>query len=169
MEKLLIKKTEEALFERATDGDAGFDVVAVSEPKIVGQEVIENMGFYRNVSYIEYRTGIFLEPSNREFFLAYARSSISKTNLVLANSVGVIDYGYRGEVLLRFKYIFQPEDYTFGSPSDGAKVRSSMIYQKGDKIAQLVPTKLLRVKNIVEVATLSDSDRGDGGFGSTGK
>ena len=70
----------------------------------------------------------------------FPRSSISKYNLVLANSVATIDRGYRNEILLRYKYIFQPEDMIVVQEDIlrvYGRVNNENIYQKGDKIAQI--------------------------------
>ena len=83
--------------------------------------------------------------------LVFPRSSISNTDHFLRNSVGVIDSGYRGEVKIRMSI-----------PALGAKE-----YLLGDKVAQLVILKLPWVE-IEECQELSDSERSDGGFGSTG-
>ena len=99
--------------------------------------------------------------------LAFPRSSVSKYNLLLANSIGLIDADYRGEVLLRFKYIWQPEDYRIRTDNllDG-NINTDKIYKKGDKICQL---KVTRVENIefILVNELDSTTRGEGGFGST--
>lgn len=158
------------------EGDVGYDLVAADEPHIEGVRGMD--GTWRSVRYIQYRTGVFIQPKPScapstfggmyevEYFsLIYPRSSISKTNLVLANSVGVIDTGYRGELLVRFKYYWQPADLW---PEKGM-VDFTKIYQKGDKIAQLVfarsYTPAIRV---VEKEELEKTIRHDGGFGSTG-
>jgi hypothetical protein len=105
------------------------------------------------------------------------RSSISKYNLVLANSVGLIDREYKQQVLCRFKYIWQPEDMWWGgklTTHDGqefnrktifAKPNLDRIYKKGDKIAQLVTTQTHDIDFEI-VPELPGEDRG-GGFGST--
>jgi hypothetical protein len=108
--------------------------------------------------------------------LAFPRSSVSKYNLVLANCIGLIDADYRGEVLLRFKYIWQPEDYSIythesndGSPLYtyiGGKVNSVKLYNKGDKVCQLKITKVENVEFVL-VDELDSTNRGEGGFGST--
>jgi len=84
--------------------------------------------------------------------LLFPRSSISKTDHYLRNSVGVIDSGYRGEIKIRMSI-----------PALGARQ-----YNKGDKIAQLLIMQIPWV-DIVEVSEISGSDRGAGGFGSTGE
>ena len=113
------------------------DLVAISLKK--------SGGFY------EYGTGLAMEIPEGYVGLVFPRSSISKTDHYLRNSVGVIDSGYRGEIKIRMS----------------TPLLGGVEYKEGDRIAQLVIMKLPWV-NIEEVEELSDTDRGDGGFGSTG-
>ena len=92
---------------------------------------------------------------------------------MLANSIGLIDAGYRGELLIRFKYITQPEDVFAKIRGHQStipmltNVNMEKIYKKGERIAQLVIAETHKVEfEIVE--ELSETDRGKGGFGSTG-
>ena len=106
------------------------------------------------------------------------RSSVSKYNLVLANGIGLIDADYRGEILVRFKYIWQPEDFIYIPTPDGNKSGISSkivgkpnidkIYKKGDKICQLKITRVEHAEFYL-VDTLDTTQRGEGGFGSTDK
>lgn len=155
------------------EGDAGYDVCAASEPKIVGSKCSE--GFWESVDYIEYDLAVKIDgfqpinsPNEDVFTLAFPRSSISKYNLLLANSVGVIDSGFRGSLKARFKYVFQPKDFIF--TKDGtikASVDLDKIYQKGDKVCQLIFQKHFH-PTIEFVSSLGESERSEGGFGSTG-
>ena len=89
----------------AHPGDAGYDIVAVSPGKIVGEPYMDKL--YKSISYIEYETNLCIEPSvddfnDPEFYtLLFPRSSISKYNLHLCNSVGVIDSGYRDTIKVK--------------------------------------------------------------------
>jgi dUTP pyrophosphatase len=92
---------------------------------------------------------------------------------MLANSIGLIDAGYRGELLIRFKYITQPEDIYAKIKGHCTQVpmltnvNMEKIYKKGERIAQLVIAETHKVEfEIVE--ELSETDRGKSGFGSTG-
>ena len=163
--------------KKGTDRDTGFDVVVTSEPEIVGEKY-EN-GAYKRIDYIQYKTNLKLAvQKDRQFsnfgyndldydILAFPRSSVSKYNLVLANCIGLIDADYRGEVLLRFKYIWQPEDYKIRTDNllEGY-VNFTKLYNKGDKVCQLKVTKVENVEFVL-VDELDSTNRGDGGFGST--
>ena len=118
-------------------GDAGIDLVATTTVN-TGQ-------------FIEYGTDLAMEIPEGYVGYIFPRSSITKTQHYLRNSVGVIDSGYRGEIKIRMSI-----------PTLGSKQ-----YNNGDRIAQLIIMKLPYVE-IEEVDELSDTDRGDGGFGSTG-
>ena len=163
--------------KKGTDRATGFDVVVTSEPEIVGEKY-EN-GAYKRIDYIQYKTNLKLAvQKDRQFsnfgytdldydILAFPRSSVSKYNLVLANCIGLIDADYRGEVLLRFKYIWQPEDYRIRTDNllEG-NVNVTKLYNKGDKVCQLKVTKVENVEFVL-VDELDSTTRGDGGFGST--
>lgn len=136
-----IKKTNElaTIPKYAHSTDAGMDLVAVS--------------MNDTDEYIEYDTGIALEIPKGYVGLVFPRSSVSKLDLVQANSVGVIDSSYRNSIKVRFKKL----------KDDGV-----CVYVPGERIAQLIilPYPMIGFN---EVEKLSDSDRGLGGFGSTGK
>jgi dUTPase len=163
--------------KKGTDRATGFDVVVTSDPEIVGDQY-EN-GTYKRIDYIQYKTNLKLAVlKDRQFsnfgytdldydILAFPRSSVSKYNLVLANCIGLIDADYRGEVLLRFKYIWQPEDYSIGKDKNiQGTINYSKLYNKGDKVCQLKITKVENVEFVL-VDELDSTTRGEGGFGST--
>lgn len=141
MNTLRVKKLNPhaVLPSKANPGDAGFDLTATSWA-------------YGN-GYIEYYTGIAVEIPQGCVGLLYPRSSVSNTDLMLANSVGVIDSGYRGELILRFKAI---------TDEDGINM-----YSAGDRIGQLVIQQVPKF-DIELVEELPESRRGAGGFGSSG-
>lgn len=181
---------------------AGYDVIAVDDPIVVGDGVTKEGDFfplYKRIDYLEYHTALHISPQaseqfthhNREFYhtLIHPRSSVRKYNLVLANSIGLVDNDYRGEIILCFKYIWQPEDFvillnpnmtiTDGGSIDKindttaklkvdilGKLNREKIYKKGDKIGQLVVSQT----NPAEFNFVNELDatvRGEGGFGST--
>jgi dUTP pyrophosphatase len=124
----------------AKDGDAGMDLVATS---IVSEETFQ----------ITYGLGVAMEIPYGFVGLVFPRSSIRKYDLSLTNCVGVIDSGYRGELQATFR-----------------KERgvASKKYEIGDKICQImiIPHPPIQFK---EVDELTNTERGEGGFGSTGK
>ena len=178
--KLNIVKNEGRINTPCNLGDAGYDIVAVGQPKVVGS-IYQGL-YYTAISHIEYNTKLNIEPEMEDgdfkfFMLLYPRSSIVKTNLSLANSVGVIDSGYRGDIKVCFKYIAQPEDMKIvegksfrGKKASGivTSINPQRIYQNGDRIAQLIPCKHLPL-SIDYIDMINNTDRGIGGFGSTGK
>ena len=99
---------------------------------------------------VSYGTGVAVEIPEGYVGLVFPRSSIADTHLTLSNSVGVIDSGYRGEIKAKFR-----KGGTRG-------------YGVGDRIAQLI---ILPYPEVVfeEVEELADSDRGTGGYGSSGR
>lgn len=158
-------------------GDAGIDIIASKNPTILGDEW--DNAWYKNISYIEYETEIrmnHIEPHSK-YALLFPRSSVSKYNLSLANSVGVIDSGYNNSIKVRFNYLFQPEDMR-GMENDLGEtvlvgcINPIKIYQKGDKIAQLIfhdHQDLERLSFYKSIKNTQTSGRNQGGFGSTGK
>lgn len=124
----------------AKNGDAGMDFVAT---KVISEETYS----------ITYGTDIAIEIPEGFVGLVFPRSSIRKTGLQLSNSVGVIDSGYRGELQATFRKIH-------GHVSD--------VYYVGDKIFQMIIIPYPQIQ-FEETDELSDTERGDGGFGSTGK
>jgi dUTP pyrophosphatase len=123
----------------AKENDAGMDLVAT--------EIISE-----TPSQITYGMGLAIEIPDGMVGLIFPRSSIRNTGLTLSNSVGVIDAGYRGELQATFN-------------KNGVK---DEFYKVGDRVCQIiiVPHPIIQ---IVEVNELSESSRGIGGFGSTGK
>ena len=122
----------------AKPGDACMDLYAVSH-------TIDDHGNH------VYDTQIAMEIPSGHVGLIFPRSSISKTTgMSLRNSVGVIDSGYRGPIILKF-----------ASPIGAG------VYLAGDRVAQIMILPYPEIE-YVEVNQLSDSDRGSGGFGSTG-
>jgi dUTP pyrophosphatase len=134
----------------AKDGDAGMDVIATSVISDTPEQ-------------ITYGLGIALEIPNGFVGLVFPRSSIRKTGLQLSNSVGVIDSGYRGELQATFNKIFGSEGFY-----DETKMQTNEFYKVGDRVAQImiIPHPPIEFE---EADELSDTERGEGGFGSTGK
>lgn len=128
---------------RQHEGDAGYDLyVDIQEPITIESHTTEFI-----------HTGIAIEIPDGYFGAVFARSGLaSKQGLRPANCVGVCDSGYRGEYMVALH-----------NDSDKAKT----VYPE-DKIAQLIVMPYLNVE-FDEVGELSDTERGDGGFGSTGR
>ena len=128
----------------AKHGDAGMDLTAISK----------NYDEHGNVCY---GTGLAFEIPNGFVGLLFPRSSNTKKDLILGNSVGVIDSGYRGEVVFKFRELLPSEcDIEFGARE----------YEIGDRIGQIVIMPVPQIEfNVVD--ELSTTDRGVGGFGST--
>lgn len=125
----------------AKDGDAGLDLTATSI-------------IFCDNRQITYGTGLSMEIPNGYVGLIFPRSSIRKMELELSNSVGVIDSGYRGEIQATFNKTLRD---VVGVP----------VYNIGDRIAQIIIIPYPKI-NFVVSDELSDSERNDGGFGSTG-
>lgn len=153
---------------KAHPSDAGFDMTAISVNE--------------TEDYIEYDTGIAIELPENHVGLVFPRSSISKIDLSLANAVGIIDSGYRSSIKFRFKKILNPSkssiEKTFLTISRWFRPNIEVLkdsytkfnltrYEVGDRIGQLIIIPYPEVQ-FTEVETLSDSDRGTDGFGSTG-
>jgi dUTPase len=168
MNNKIFIKNNLRLEDKLSPFNVGIDVKAVNF-EIKGEK-INNL--YSSIDYIEYDTGIFIDSLTRNYeeliyTLVYPRSSISNKNLLLCNSVGVIDPNYRDSIKLRFKYLYQPKDIdTFGNLFL-IKIDENKIYKIGDKIGQLIFSKTINHK-LEYVPELIPSDR-DGGFGSTGE
>jgi len=153
--KLKFKKLNESavLPTRAHPGDAGLDLTCVD-------------GGTPNHSFTEYDTGIAVEIPEGYVGLVFPRSSISNQDFLLKNSVGVIDSGYTNSIKLRF---YEAPDM------NNLEARYGMVnkkeirkYKKGEKIGQLVVLQLPQFE-ATWTANLTTSERGKGGFGSSGK
>ena len=146
MEILKIKKVRDnaKLPTRATEGSAGLDLYAcIDEPITLnkGDKVVIPTGI-----------ALGLDDPHYAAFI-HSRSGLAiKYGLALLNSVGVIDSDYRGEVCVGIIKLTE-EPYTI---------------QPFERIAQMV-IKPVELPEIVEVQDLDDTDRGVGGFGSTGR
>lgn len=183
--------------KQANELDAGCDIVATSGPFIHGdciERPMDGIKLYRRVAFIEYGTNLFVAPAESEEVVwgpivggggavdwaligvhyhtqLWPRSSISKLNLVLANSIGLVDSGYRNQIMLRFKYLFQPEDYQVVQedlPRIYGVVRDEHLYHVGEKVVQIKACANVPII-FEEVDELPTSQRGLGGFGSSGK
>jgi dUTP pyrophosphatase len=121
-------------------GDAALDLTATSKTQ-EGKNIV-------------YGTGLAIEIPEGYVGLLFPRSSLTKYDLTLGNHVGVIDSGYRGEILFKFKL------------TDIQKFCQT--YEVGDRVGQLLIIPYPKIQ-LIEVKDLSSSQRGTGGYGSTGK
>jgi len=121
-------------------GDAGLDLYVLEDITIEPGETLL------------IKLGVACEPDNGKAYFLIPRSSISKTPLRLANSIGLIDGGYRGELMAMCDNI-KSEPYTA---------------EKGQRLFQIVACDCSPITYEL-VNELSETTRGSGGFGSTGK
>ena len=159
--KVLDKSIEMPKLGYAKDGDAGIDLIATSK-------------WFDEFGNACYGTNRAFEIPKGFVGLIFPRSSNAKQQLLLSNSVGVIDSGYRGEVMLKFKssvssfslktlfkLIFNPD----------AKItiisNHSVSYSIGDRIGQIIILPYPQIE-FEEAEELSETERGNGGYGSTG-
>lgn len=117
---------------------------------LIATSCVSNDQYY----YWEYGTGLAVEIPKGFVGLIFPRSSVSHKNQYLANAVGVIDSGYRGEIKLRFKMDVSPS-------------KKQQRYQIGDKIGQLI-IMLYPIIMPTWAEELGETSRGNEGFGSTG-
>jgi dUTP pyrophosphatase len=135
--KIKVKRlnSEAKIPEYSKAGDAGMDVYAVSKQE--------------NEKFIEYGTGLSFEIPKGYVCLVFPRSSLSNKDLIMANHVGVLDSGFRGELKFRFRKIGEE------------------VYEVGDRIGQIIILPYPEIE-FEEVNELSETERGATGFGSTG-
>tara|TARA_Y100001970_G_scaffold236709_1_gene296659 strand:- start:41 stop:478 length:438 start_codon:yes stop_codon:yes gene_type:complete len=143
--KLLIKPLNNSAKEYYSnhdhfhEGDAGLDLYILEDQTFKAGETEK------------IKLGISCENLDGKGYFLFPRSSISKTPLRMANSIGLIDGGYRGEIMAVCDNI---KNYDFS-------------ISKGDRLFQLVSADLSSIEFEI-TDNLSDSTRGKGGFGSTG-
>lgn len=130
---------------KATDCSVGYDLYACLDDKVI----------IKSGKTVKIGTGISIEISEKNVGgFIFARSGLATNyGIIPVNCVGVIDNDYRGEIIVALKNI------------------SCLDYEilNGDRIAQIVFLPVVNFNNIIMVDSLSDSGRGNKGFGSTGK
>lgn len=146
-------------------GDAGMDLTAVS---------VE----YDKDGNIVYGTGLAFEIPEGYVGLLFPRSSNAKTNMYLTNSVGVLDSGYRGEVTFKYKtvhnvasiikYLWQKYVRRMEPLNVRVTTLTFNAYKIGDRIGQLIIIPYPKIE-FVESDELSETERGTGGYGSSGR
>jgi dUTP pyrophosphatase len=129
-------------------GDSGYDL-------FVPEDVTFNLWETKFVNFQIKCEMINCAGNNVSYYL-YPRSSISKTPLILHNSVGIIDSGYRGNIIAALKFVPEGSD------------NQTYTLTKGTRICQICSVDLSQLNHQL-VNELSETKRGSGGFGSTGK
>lgn len=156
--EIRIKKLSKAAVipKYAKNGDAGMDLTATSK-------------WYDDNGNTCYGTGLAFEIPEGYFGLLVPRSSNAKTDLRLTNSSGILDSCYRGEVMFKYR------NDNFSNMSDDYKVHLfdgniafTNEYNVGDRVGQILILPYPKIE-FVEVEELSKTERGEGGFGSSGK
>lgn len=155
--KVKIKRLhEDAVIPRyAKDGDAGMDLTAVRAT-------------YDDYGNIVYHTGLAFEIPKGYVGLVFPRSSNCKKDLLLTNSVGVIDSGYRGEVTFRYRPHTQGVCVSGNDFFDIDISEDCKAYQRGERVGQIIIMPYPQIE-FEEVEDLSETERGVGGYGSSGK
>ena len=131
-------------FKNHHNGDSGIDLI-LSENQVIngGIDHVETLDFKVQCEMVD-------SNNNNVSYYLYPRSSISKTPFMMANSVGIIDAGYRGNIMAKIR--------NFSS--------SAQNISKGDKLFQICAPDLKPIM-VKVVNELSETSRGSGGFGST--
>lgn len=160
MEVKIKKLHKDAVIPKyAKPGDAGLDLTATSME-------------YDEYGNICYGTGLAFEIPEGYVGLVFPRSSIYKEQLLLSNAVGVIDSGYRGEVSFKFKPSMALDNrQCVKTDKDrlwSVAIRQNGIYKVGDRIGQIIILPYPQIE-FVEVDALSETERGTGGYGSSGE
>ena len=174
MELKIKKLHKDAVIPKyAKPGDAGMDLTAVS------MKIDE----YGNICY---GTGLAFEIPEGYVGLVFPRSSNHKKGVILTNCVGVIDSGYRGEVSFKFRPLIEvanefacekiKKDYKERCPSFDENQEiyllrypgNSTTFKVGDRIGQIIIIPYPQI-DFVEVDELSETERGTGGYGSSGE
>lgn len=134
----------------AHDTDMGMDIYCTSRE------------YDKDLDRYIYHTGLAFEVPEGYGMLIFPRSSNTKKEVYLANSVGILDSGYRGELM----FIYKDRTHRLTMP----RYASSPVfpYEVGDRIGQIVIIPYPKI-NFIESDSLEKTDRGEGGFGSTGK
>ena len=146
----------------AKEGDAGIDLTATSK-------------WYDEHGNVCFGTNRAFEIPKGYVGLIFPRSSNAKQQLLLSNSVGIIDSGYRGEVMLKFKSSASSFSLKtlikliFNQDAKTTIINNYKIsYNVGERIGQIIILPYPQIK-FEEVEELSETERGNGGYGSTGK
>ena len=133
------------------EDDFCFDLTAVTE-----EEIAPNVWRYGFGFALQIVNNMRIEPIKEYCSLCFSirpRSSVWKTGMILSNCIGTIDEGYTGEISAVFYHVMPNMER----------------YHVGDRIAQLYFDQTTKFLDFIEVNKLDETERGDGGYGSTGK
>jgi dUTP pyrophosphatase len=145
---LKIKKERDGILPtKAHEQDVGMDLTVISFEK-------------KSKRLFLYNTHIKVEPPEGYYVEIVPRSSICFSDFILANSIGIIDPGYRGDLKLPLRYI--------GELTDEQAIEDQAKTLINTRVAQMI-LRQIHPCMIVEVESLSEAQRNEKGFGSTGK
>ena len=166
MEIKIKKLHENAVIPKySKNGDGALDLTATSKE-------------YDSDGNVVFGVGLAFEIPKGYVGLLFPRSSNAKKDLLLSNSVGVLDSGYRGEVMFKFKSTLNSQEseiktvteyeyeYTYISNSN-PEYHFKNTYEIGDRIGQIIILPYPQIE-FKEVEELTETERGQGGYGSTG-
>lgn len=159
--KVLILDEKAAMPVRAHDTDSGYDLKMIEVSKIKDDVVF-------------FRTGIAVQPPAGYYFEVFPRSSISKLPLELANSIGVIDETYTGEIIIPVRFLNPTiesgeKKYTDGIVNNKVHTigqAANIVLVNRPVLFQMILRKRYDAE-FEQVDSLTETERGDGGFGST--
>ena len=164
--KVVLLDSKAELPTRAHESDTGYDIKFIGVEKIVGDVIF-------------FKTGLSIQPPAGHYFEVVPRSSILKLPLELANSVGIIDEHYRGEILVPVrithaamgteqKNVSFPNGIVriFGARPTTMSGVAQLVLQQKPTLFQMILRKRLD-SCFLQVDSLEETERGDGGFGST--
>lgn len=169
VQKIKIKKVSDnaVIPSRSHDTDSGWDLSVTGIHKIDGDTIF-------------FKTGLQAEPPPGYYLEIYPRSSISPLPFMLANSVGIIDESYRGELIIAIRVLHAelggkheravfPTGIVYALDAKPVSLTEvgNLIIAKKARIAQMILRKRIS-SEVLEVESLSTTERGSGGFGSTG-
>lgn len=166
--KIVLLDTKAEVPSKAHETDTGYDLKMIGVDKIEGDVIF-------------FKTGISIQPPKGFYFEIMPRSSISKLPLELANSVGVVDEEYTGEIIIPIrithpamgqeqKGVSFPNGIVkiFGARPTTMSVLAQLVLERKPKLCQLILRKRYETDFEV-VSSVELTDRGVGGFGSTDK
>lgn len=165
--KLLIKPENDEIrkfyegHKAAHEGDSGVDIFCHTEEDIYFQE----FGYKIKLGI---RCAMVDDNGNLVSYILMPRSSISKTPLRMSNSIGLIDKGYRGEIMAAVDCNSEQLEISIANGEDCDIMNSTYKIEKGQRLFQIVAPGFVPF-TIELVDELPSSERGEGGFGSTGK